>query len=611
LTGPKLDTPEGSPMPVPTPTTNRSLPLRTNGFATLAEGLDYAARGETGCNFYSPRGELEVALSYRELRERALDLASRLPSARLMRGDRVAIVAETTPDFLVFFFACQYAGMIPVPLPLSVNFGGREAYEGRLRGMLMAAGARAAVASADLLDTLRAAAAPTAVTMVGAPATFYELPKSTARLAPMRPHEPCYIQYSSGSTSFPRGVLVTQQAIAANVRAMAEDGIAVRAGDRCVTWLPLYHDMGLVGCCLTSVMTQTTVDYLASTSFARRPLVWLKLLSKNAGTISFAPTFGYELCARRAATVSIEGLDLRRWRVAGVGGEMIRPSALEEFAQRFTSCGFDPAAFVPSYGLAEATLAVTFAPLGKGVRVDTVERGDALERGRRAVPFVAAPADDLTRRSRSFVRCGQPMRGYAVEIRDEQNHPLPDRRIGRVCIQGPSLMTGYFRNPDATAAVTTVDGWLDTGDLGYLVEGELVVTGRNKDLIIFSGRNIWPQDIEWAVEHVRGVRRGDVAAFAVTGDDDHEKVVVVVEARGMDRDALGALRREIAATVHRVAGVDAEIVLAPPRSLHFTTSGKLSRAAARQSYLEGRIRDLAADDEVPDAPVQTRLAVAV
>ncbi len=576
-------------MVVATPTTNRVLPFRTGGFATLAQGLDYAARGETGCNFYSPRGELEVALSYRELRERALDLAARLPSARLRRGDRVAIVAETTPDFLIFFFACQYAGMIPVPLPLCVNFGGREAYAGRLHGMLMAAGARAAVGPDDLVDALRIAAARTAVAQVGTPAEFYALPTSLAALQPLHAHEPCYIQYSSGSTSFPRGVLVTQQAIAANARAIAEEGIALRPGDRCVSWLPLYHDMGLVGCCLTPVMTQITVDYLASTSFARRPLVWLKLMSGNRGTISFAPTFGFELCARRAANASLDGLDLRHWRVAGIGGEMIRPAALDEFAQRFAGAGFDPAAFVPSYGLAEATLAVTFAPLGKGVRLDVVERGDALERGRRAVPVAA----ETGRRTRAFVRCGQAMPGYAVEIRDERNRPLPDRRIGRVCIQGPSLMTGYYRNPEATAAVTTVDGWLDTGDLGYLVDGELIVTGRNKDLIIFSGRNIWPQDIEWAVEQVPGVRRNDVAAFAVTGDDDREKVVVVVEVRGgLDADGLSALRREIAATVHRVAGIDAEIVLAPPRSLHFTTSGKLSRAAARQSYLEGGIRDL-------------------
>ena len=578
-------------MLLPTPTTNATLAFRTGGFSTLVEGLDYAAAGDTGMNFYSPRGELVRVLSYRELRERAVDLASRLSGSKLRRGDRVAVIAETNADFLIFFFGCQYAGLVPVPLPLSINFGGREAYEARLRGMLMAAGARAAVASEELIEALKIAAARTAVSLVGTPAEFYALPAGNGVLQPLQAHEACYIQYSSGSTSFPRGVLVTQRAITANARAIAEDGIALRSGDRCVSWLPLYHDMGLVGCCLTPVLTQITVDYLASTSFARRPLVWLKLMSQNRGTISFGPTFGYELCARRAATADIADLDLSGWRVAGIGGEMIRPSALLEFEDRFAQTGFDASAFVPSFGLAEATLAVTFSRLGSGVRVDTVQRGDAIERQRLALPAVAN-TDEGARRTRSFVICGRPMAGYAVEIRDEHNRPLAERRIGRVCIQGPSLMSGYFRNADATRAVTTADGWLDTGDLGYLVDGELVVTGRSKDLIIFSGRNIWPQDIEWAVEHVEGVRRGDVAAFAVTGDDDQEKVVVVAECRVTDPDSLRALRREIAATVHRVAGVDGEIVLAPPRSLQFTTSGKLSRAAARQSYLDGQIRDV-------------------
>lgn len=596
----------------PTPTTNATLAFRTGGFSTLAEGLDYAAEGETGMNFYSPRGDLVRVLSYRELRERAVDLAGRLVASKLRRGDRVAVIAETNADFLIFFFGCQYAGLVPVPLPLSINFGGRDAYEARLRGMLMAAGARAAVASDELIEALKAAAARTAVSLVGTPAEFYALPRGDGALQPLQAHEACYIQYSSGSTSFPRGVLVTQRAITANARSIAQDGIALRSGDRCVSWLPLYHDMGLVGCCLTPVLTQITVDYLASTSFARRPLVWLKLISQNRGTISFGPTFGYELCARRAATADTAGLDLSSWRVAGIGGEMIRPSALREFEDRFTPAGFDAAAFVPSFGLAEATLAVTFSGLGKGVRVDTVERGDAIERQRLALP-AAANNDDGTRRTRSFVICGRPMKGYAVEIRDEHNRPMAERRIGRVCIQGPSLMSGYFRNPDATRAVTTADGWLDTGDLGYLVDGELVVTGRSKDLIIFSGRNIWPQDIEWAVEHVEGVRRGDVAAFAVTGDDDLEKVVVVAECRVTDPDSLRILRREIAATVHRVAGVDGEIVLAPPRSLQFTTSGKLSRAAARQSYLDGEIRDIEAGMAVmvPAMLPVERLAAAV
>ena len=365
-------------------------------------------------------------------------------------------------------------------------------------------------------------------------------PSAEGRVEPFGPDEPCYIQYSSGSTSFPRGVLVTQRAIAANARAIAVHGLALRADDRCTSWLPLYHDMGLVGCCLTPVMAQITVDYLPSTAFARRPLLWLKLLSDLGGTISFGPTFAYELCTRRAQSGMPEGLDLSRWRVAGIGGEMIRANVLAEFAERFAAAGFDDTAFLPSYGLAEATLAVTFAPLAQGLSVDVVDRGRTLEVERRAVPADvegAAPEP-----ARSFVLCGRPMPGYAVEVRDAQNRPRPERSIGRVCINGPSLMSGYFRNDVATHGVLLENGWLDTGDLGYLVDGQLVITGRSKDLIIVGGRNIWPQDLEWAVEHLDGVRAGDVAAFAVNRDDDSERVVAVVQCRAAHARSAGQLR---------------------------------------------------------------------
>jgi fatty-acyl-CoA synthase len=337
-------------------------------------------------------------------------------------------------------------------------------------------------------------------------------------------------------------------------------------------------------------MAQITVDYLPSTAFARRPLLWLKLLSDLGGTISFGPTFGYELCTRRAQSGIPEGLDLRRWRVAGIGGEMVRANVLADFAERFAQVWFDAGAFLPSYGLAEATLAVTFARLSDGVAVDVVGRGRTLEVERRAVPAPKAGS----RPTRSFVLCGRPMPGYAVEIRDVQGHALPERMIGRVCIKGPSLMSGYFRNDVATHGVLLGEGWLDTGDLGYLVDGQLVITGRSKDLIIVGGRNIWPQDVEWAVEHLEGVRAGDVAAFAASREDDSEQVVVVVQCRAATLDAQDRLRSAVAAVVRRVAGVDCEVVLAPVRSLTFTTSGKLSRAAVKADYLGGAIRDVSA-----------------
>jgi fatty-acyl-CoA synthase len=574
-------------MVLPTPTVNRGLPFRTGGFRTLLEGLDYAAGGETGMNFYNSRGELERVLSYRELRERAADLATRLSGLGLARLERVAIVAETSPEFLLAFMACQFAGLVPVPLPLALSLGTHRTHVERLRGMLESSRAKVAIASEAYRGQLGEAAVGTLVGWIGTHAELAALPPSDRPLGPLGPEDPCYVQYSSGSTSFPRGVLVTQKAITANARAIAEYGLALRPGDRCTSWLPLYHDMGLVGCCLTPVLTQVSVDYLATASFASRPLVWLKLLSATGGTISFAPTFGYELCARRVAANGVQGLDLSRWRVAGIGGEMIRPKALAEFAAVFAAAGFDARAFVPSYGLAEATLAVTFAPLGSGVRTDTVELGEAFERRR-----IAAPAGPRARRTRAFAICGRPMPGYLIEIRDEHGRALPERRVGRVCIKGPSLMTGYDHNAEATRQVLLEDGWLDTGDMGYLVDGELVVTGRSKDLIIVNGRNIWPQDLEWAVERLPGVRPGDVAAFAVTGEDERERIVVVVQCRTSDPRQQAEFRRTVQAVINRQAGTECELVLAPPRSLTYTTSGKLSRAAARASYLEGRIRDL-------------------
>lgn len=576
----------------PTPTTDPGLPFRLRGFAALTEGLDYAARGQTGCNFFSARGDLEQALPYRELRAQARDLASRLAGLGFARGTRMAIIAETSPEFLVAFFACQYAGLVPVPLPLSVNFGGREAYEERLAGMLRTAGARIAVASADLVATLRTAAVGTEASLVVTHDELRALPVTQVDLRPLTADEPCYIQYSSGSTSLPRGVLVTQRAVADNAAAIAEHGLALTAEDRCVSWLPLYHDMGLVGCCLTPIMTQTTVDFIPTTGFARRPLTWLKVMSEQRGTISFGPTFGYELCVHRAARAKLDDLDLSSWRVAGVGGEMIRARALQEFAECFAGSGFRSEAFVPSYGLAEATLAVTFSPVGKGLQVDWVHTGLAFERGRHAV--AAEPGIETAGgRTRPFAICGRPMAGYRVEVRDDHNDALPDRMVGRVCIQGPSLMRGYFRDLQATRSVITADGWLDTGDMGYLIDGQLVITGRSKDLIIFSGRNIWPQDLEWAVERLDGVRSGDVAAFAVTGDDDRERVVVVVECRHGDPAERRRLRQAVKATVQKAASVDCDVVLAAPGALTFTTSGKLSRAAAKASYLSGAISDVA------------------
>lgn len=569
-------------MDSPTPTANESLRFRAGDFQTLADALDYAARGETGFNYYSVRGELKTRLPYADLRADALDLAGRLHGLGLERGARVALVAETSPSFHRFFFACQYAGLIPVPMPLPMNLGGRDAYVRQIGRMMDSASASVAVASAEFIGLVREAGGHREDMLAATPEEIAELPVRSG-FEPFGPDEPCYIQYSSGSTSAPKGVFVSQKCAVSNTRSIILHGLQIRQGDRCVSWLPLYHDMGLVGFCLTPVMSQMSIDYLGTADFARRPLMWLQLISRNRGTLSFSPPFGYDLCQRRAGESATGAYDLSSWRVAGIGGDMVKVGVLDRFAERFAASGFRRSTFVASYGLAESTLAVSFAPLDSEIETDCIDKRELARTGR-TVPAASGAPPEATR---SFVLCGKPMPGHGLEIRDDMGRKLGEREVGRILIKGPSVMEGYFENPIATAAMTTSDGWLDTGDLGYLLNDQLVVTGRSKDLIICNGRNIWPQDIEWAIERIEGIRRGDAAAFSVESPDNGEQVVTIVQCRTGDPERREGLVREICAAVRTSTGVDCEVVLAPPRSLPLTSSGKLSRAATKAKYLAG------------------------
>lgn len=586
------------------PTLNADLPLRTDGFRTVTEALDYAAQGHTGFNFFDSRGDFRESLSFAVLRARAVDLAGRLNGAGLRKGDRVAMIAETSPDFLIFFYGCQYAGLVPVPLPYPMNLGGKDAYIGQISRMMQSARAAAAVSSAELIGYLREAALGLQTPMVGTPDEFYRLPAGRPNLPRITEDDICYIQYSSGSTRFPHGVSASHRSVAANVTAIIKHGVKIRSGDRCTSWLPLYHDMGLVGCCLTPVFAQMTTDYVATPDFARRPLVWLKVLSENGGTISFSPTFGYDVCLRRAARARADEFDLSTWRVAGIGGEMVRADILERFAETFQPSKFDRKAFVASYGLAESTLAICFAELDTGIEVDAIVKRDYTLTGHARPGVPANDSDEL----RPFVFCGKVMPGHELVIRDGEGNEVPDRVIGRVHIRGPSVMNGYFGDPAATKRVLSKTGWLDTGDMGYIVDGNLVITGRGKDLIICNGRNIWPQDIEWAVEGLDGLRRGDVAAFSVEDDDGAEQVVVVVQCRATDAEVRARLEREIGAATRLVAGADCKVVLGQPRSLPMTSSGKLSRTSAKANYLAGRFAPEQADAVLRTAAYATMAA---
>lgn len=575
---------------LPTPTLNRRVAKNLSGFNSLAEGLDYAAQGITGFNFYSSRGVLQHMLPFSELRRRAIITARKLLSLGLKRGDRVAVVAETGPEFMAVFFGCQYAGLIPCPMPYTMYIGGKDSYIARVAGMLTAAKACTVVSSDDLIGHMTGAAELAGVEQVLSHAELEALPEAAAKLEPFGADEDAYIQYSSGSTSNPKGVLITQKAIIANARGILREGLKIKADDRAFSWLPLYHDMGLVGFCLSSMLGQVTVDFLATTSFARRPALWLKLMSDNGTTITFSPSFGYDLAGRRINGDAVT-LDLSRLRVAGIGGDMVRADVLQNFSALLSVADFRPEAFLPSYGMAETTLAISFVDAAAPIRVDAVDR-HALKFEGRAVPSKSDNA-------RNFVVCGRPLADSTVEIRNEQGMALADRRVGRIFVRTPSLMAGYYHNDEATSAVVGADDFLDTGDMGYWLDGEIVITGRAKDLILHNGRNIWPQDIEWAAERIEPLRTGDVAAFAVEGDDGDDDLVVLVQCRLQDEAATEALRHEVGAVVHRSSGVECRVVMVPPKSLPFTSSGKLSRAGARQKYLDGEIAEIAGTAE-PD-----------
>ncbi|MEN3976658.1 fatty acyl-AMP ligase [Emcibacter sp. SYSU 3D8] len=580
-------------MLTPLPTDDPGLPRRMADFATLLDALDYAARGIRGFNFYSARGDLVDVLSFAELRERALITARQLITAGLERGCRVALIADTTPDFIVAFFGCQYAGLLPVPLPLPTSFGGKDGYVEQLGKQMTSCHAAAAIAPTGMSELLAQATEGLEMALVMTSEELATLPEGNPELRPQARNDICYLQYSSGSTRFPHGVAVTQASVMSNCHGNGVHGIEVRDGDRMMSWLPFYHDMGLVGAMLTLVAVQVTADYLPTEFFARRPLLWLELISRNKATVTYSPTFGYELCARRVKPEQVAELDLRSWRVAGLGAEMIRADSMREFSRTFAPAGFNDKAFLSSYGLAECTLAVSFMPLERGIEVDVVDES-LLSLEHRAV----APTSDKAK-IREVVNCGIPMPEYDIVIRDENGDSLSDRGVGQIYVRGPSVMSGYFNDPEGTRNVLDEAGWLDTGDMGYMVGRSLYIVGRAKDLIILNGRNHWPQDIEWTVEQIEGLRSGDSAAISVPGRDNEEVAMILVQPRVSELEERRKLVGEVKRRVQKEVGIACRVAMVKPRSLPRTSSGKLSRVKARANYMSGLLEPLEGSDPYP------------
>ncbi len=559
--------------------TDAGLPACPGNFATICDALDYAAKGVSGVNFYASEGQLQRCLPYHDLRRDALVLAGRM-TAQFPRGARIGLLAETSPDFLIAFMACQYAGMVPAPLSLPAAFAGRQTYQWQVANMARSAGLEAILAPAGLLDLLREAVQGLGTALYRLDAG--DLPPGSAPPVAHTGDDLCYIQFSSGSTSAPKGIVATQASLAANCQAIIQEGLKVCPGDRAVSWLPLYHDMGLVGFFIAPLFSQLSLDLLSPSDFARRPGTWLKLISRNRGTLSYSPSFGYELCVRRHRG---EDLDLSCWRAAGIGGDMIRPDILEAFAETFAAAGFRSASFVASYGLAESTLAVSFAPLGAGPRTDRVDVA-RMQASNRAIP-----ASDLTREGsdRVFVSCGRPVASMQLRIVDTTGMPLDNRQVGRIQVRGASVARGYFRADEPLQDLTDAEGWLDTGDLGYWLGDEFVVTGRSKDMILFNGRNIWPQDLEWIAQKTGGRAVARCAAFEVRETEGTPRIVLLVECRPQEPAVREFLIREISAAARSVAGSSVSVELASIKALPVTSSGKLSRAQARSLYIAGEI----------------------
>ncbi|WP_406855749.1 AMP-binding protein [Alsobacter sp. KACC 23698] len=523
----------------------------------------------------------EIQIRYGELRRRALAAAGGLQRAGLSPGERVALMLPTGADFIVAFFGVLYAGGAPMPLyPPSRP---SQLLEHLQRQAEILRNATAAILIVPAEGRAVAAMLRLQVESLKLVATVHDLgdepPDRAGRNAP---HALALVQYTSGSTGRPKGVALSHANLLANIRAM---GAAMEASSRdvFVSWLPLYHDMGLIGAWLGSLYFGAPVVIMAPLVFLVRPAEWLWTIQRHRATLTAAPNFAYELCIRKIADADLDGLDLSCLRMAANGAEAVSADTVRRFTERFARCGFRPSAMAPVYGLAENAVGLAFPPPGRAPVFDRIDRS-ALAREGRARPAPADASDAV-----EFVGCGRPLPGHEVRILDEAGE-TPDRREGRLQFRGPSATAGYVNDPAKTRDL--FDGtWLNTGDLAYTVSGELFITGRSKDIIIRAGRHIYPEEIESAVGELDGVRRGCVAVFSAPDvKAGTEKIVVMAEARDFAPERLADLRARVTEAAGRLLDAPPEeVVLVPPHVVPKTSSGKLRRSAARDLYLAGRL----------------------
>ena len=525
-------------------------------------------------------GTEEIQLGLHQLQDEATRRAAHLGRLGIIKGERLGLMMSEAHEFIRTFVGCVLAGVVPVPLSPPMTARSDEQLTTNARRILANAQVRGLVTTASGRSN-----GERIVAGLGGEARLLTVETDFIGEAPpldpplITPEDLCFLQYTSGSTTDPRGVMVTHGNLMANLAAfMGPNGLAVGPGDVGVSWLPLYHDMGLIGMILGPLVYVGPLVLLSTSSFARDPRSWLRAIDKYRGTITYAPNFAFSQVLRRLRDQDLEGLDLRCLRVVGCGAEPINAETLRRFTGRLAPTGFPANALAPSYGLAEATLAVSLHRVGSPIRTETINLA-SLAAGR------AVESGDGTSPSIEVVSCGLPVTGHEVAIIGEEGQPLAEREVGEVVVRGESVTRGYFDNPQMTAS-TWRDGWLLTGDLGYLAGGHLFICGRKKEVIVIRGANYYPQDIEALLRELPGIKRGNVIAFGA-GSAGQERLVVAAEVDPRESESIEAI---ISSRILEAVGIEVgEVLLMPAGSLPRTTSGKLQRARVRQMHADGSL----------------------
>lgn len=560
-------------------------PLRT-----VAKAIeDAASSSKNGYRFISEESSAEPFFSYAGVERQTARFGGALQALGLKKGDRVALILPDNTDFVFAFLGAVRAGIIPVPIYPPTGLGKLAGYLDNTLHIVAKSASKLLVTNNEIklmLGTIQAKS-PGLERVVD----IETLRNSKEELKPVQIglSDTCFLQFTSGSTSRPKGVIVTHENLAYNVHAIMPVGLSIEDGvDAGISWLPLYHDMGLIGFVIAPVYHRNSITFIPPLLFLKRPARWLDTISRHRGTISFGPNFAYALCVKRIKDSEVQGLDLSSWRIAGCGAEPIRAENLRAFADKFAPIGFSEKAFVCCYGMAESTLAISFSAIWTGVQTDCVKGETLWEKG------IAEPAEPGSEGSAQIVQCGGPFEGHEIKIfapdDEESKHPLPERQVGEIRLRGPSVTKGYFNDPDLTEK-TFAGAYLRTGDLGYLAGGKVYICGRSKEVIIVNGRNYYPQDLEWESSRVEGVRKGNVIAFGtMKPSGDRERVVIVFETSVSDETQKNKLKQDVRGMIQQALGLTVdEVVAVAAGVLPKTSSGKLQRAQTRALYENGEL----------------------